>query len=170
MRVTRKNVQNIQNDICHNTVPPRFAKMRKNAQRSENVWKSLLPSRKKNARRLTHWEHPFLSRHLAHDATMCRGLATHTAVGKTIHGGKKGVGASVSSSATLLPDLAPAHYFLLARLKLRLKGRHFTDASENSTNREDGAWAAITLDAFSAAAVNTPPSPCFLRVITPLYQ
>lgn len=98
---------------------------------------------------------------------MCAALQ-YTAVGKTIHGGKKGVRASVSSSATLLPDLAPAHYFLLARLKLRLKGRHFTDASENSTNREDGARAAITLDAFSAA-VNTPPLP---RVITPgpLYQ
>lgn len=51
-------------------------------------------------------------------------------------------------------DLAPVHYFLLPRLKLRLKGRHFTDASEIQQTMKT-VLIAITLDAFSAA-INLP--------------
>lgn len=52
------------------------------------------------------------------------------------------------------PDLAPVHYFLLARLKLRLKGRHFTNAAEIQQTMKT-VLIAITLHVFSAA-INIP--------------
>lgn len=149
------------------------AKARGKKKKTEKVQKSLnivfqndevsrYLSRKENpqnARRLTYWETPASLPSSRRDNV--RGLAVHS---RWQNNSRRQKGSRYHPPLRLLPDLAPAHYFLLARLKLRLKGRHFTDASENSTNREDGAWAAITLDAFSAAAVNTPPAPP--RVIT----